>query len=152
MEVQSLFLGIVYDVLFVLLILVLAWRGQKQGFVSGLLDLVCTAVGIFGGAWVSNTWALRLYREHIGVAISKNLGAVVDDYSGNVADALAQVRFLPASVRNVLIGIFENARGDAVPRLVASLQSNPAFRIKTSERLPRQISIRQIGACPPPTA
>lgn len=121
----SVVLGIVYDVLFVLLLIAVAYGGMRRGFVSGLLRLGGSIVGIIAGVAGVRQWAEQLYVDHLGVVIGERIRDTVAEYGEGAAEALAGLPFLPAPVQKELISIVNGAAGDMVPRIVNVLQ--PVF-------------------------
>lgn len=121
----SVIVGIVYDAVFVLLVLAVAYGGMRRGFVSGLLRLGGSVVGIIAGVAGVRQWAEQLYVDHLGVAIGERIRDTVTEYGDGAAEALAELPFLPEALQRELISIVNGAADDMVPRIVNALQ--PVF-------------------------
>lgn len=119
---MEILIGLLYDALFVLLLWLMAKSGQRKGFVSTLLSLSGTLIGILSGVVVSRAVAPALYRDVIGVAIGERIRESVAGYGSNLSAAVAELSFLPASFRTLLLTALRSATGDVVPRIVDALE------------------------------
>lgn len=116
--------GLLYDILFLAVLLLAADRGRRRGFLSGLMGLAGTLAGIVGGVWATRAWAQTLYTDHLGVAIGEQLAKAMADYGDDIGQALDRFPFLPQPLRASLMASFEPGAvaKDIVPRLVAALE------------------------------
>lgn len=119
---QFLTLGLVYDIVFVLLVLAVAWGGMRRGFVSGLLNLGGCVAGIIGGVLGTRQWAQQIYADYLGVAVGERVKETVARYGDDTAAALAELLFLPQELQKDLIDIVNDAADDMVPRIVNVLE------------------------------
>lgn len=60
-RVMTQYIGIVYDVIFLLLVLGAAETGRRRGFASGLVSLIGSVAGIIGGTYGTRVWAGGIY-------------------------------------------------------------------------------------------
>ena len=56
-RVMTQYIGIVYDVIFLLLVLGAAEAGRRRGFASGLVSFIGSVAGIIGGTYGTRVWA-----------------------------------------------------------------------------------------------
>lgn len=115
-------MGLVYDILFVVLFLLLVRSGARQGFASGLLRLGGTALGIAGGVWASNVLARPLYRLYFGNTIGARVEEAMAGYGSSVNAGIDSLTFLPAPVRALLHDAVEGATEGVVPAVVDTLE------------------------------
>ncbi len=118
---QSVF-GIVYDVIFVLLVLAVAYTGMRRGFVSGLLNLGGSIAGIIGGVLGARQWAPQIYANYLGERIGERVRQAVAEYGADAAGAVEAIPFLPQEIKGELVSIVDGAAEDMVPRIVRLLE------------------------------
>ena len=63
-RVMTQYIGIVYDVIFLLLVLGAAETGRRRGFASGLVSLIGSVAGIIGGTYGTRVWAGGIYDKY----------------------------------------------------------------------------------------
>lgn len=118
-------IGLVYDLIFLILLVGAALDGRRRGFVSGLVSLIGSVAGVVAGVYASRAWALPLYRDHLGVTIGETVAATLNDCGGDFNAALAKLEFLPDAARETLRTLVTNLTGEAVPQIVSALE--PVF-------------------------
>ena len=64
-RVMTQYIGIVYDVIFLLLVLGAAETGRRRGFASGLVSLIGSVAGIIGGTYGTRVWAGGIYDKYV---------------------------------------------------------------------------------------
>lgn len=115
-------IGLVYDLIFVVVLFWAAFRSMKNGFASGLMGLVGNVAGIIGGVWATRAWGPALYRDYLGVAVGQRVSEAIADYSGDLTQAVQGLDFLPASWRAALVQLVQAGGETATPQIVAALE------------------------------
>ena len=64
-RVMTQYIGIVYDVIFLLLVLGAAEAGRRRGFASGLVSFIGSVAGIIGGTYGTRVWAGGFYDKYL---------------------------------------------------------------------------------------
>ena len=64
-RVMTQYIGIVYDVIFLLLVLGAAEAGRRRGFASGLVSFIGSVAGIIGGTYGTRVWAGGIYDKYV---------------------------------------------------------------------------------------
>ena len=108
-RVMTQYIGIVYDVIFLLLVLGAAEAGRRRGFASGLVSLIGSVAGIIGGTYGTRVWAGGIYDKYV---------------ASHVTDVVAihALTFLPQSIQQKLIDTVSAASSNAVPQVVNALE------------------------------
>lgn len=118
-------IGILYDILFAVVLIAAAVRGHKCGLVSGLIGLAGSAAGIVGGVYATRSWAPALYADYVGVHIGETVAAALEKTGGDLTKAIESVSFLPEEARRTLSSLLTGAADSAVPQIVSALE--PVF-------------------------
>lgn len=116
------FIGIIYDVIFLLLVLGAAEIGRRRGFASGLVGLVGSVAGIIGGTYGSRVWAGGIYDKYIASHITDVVTEALAKTGGDLAQAINALTFLPQAVQQKLIDTVNAASNSAVPQVVSALE------------------------------
>ena len=111
--------GLVYDLLFLAVLVWAAVQGHRRGFVAGVFGLAGTAVGIVGAVYATREWASRLYAEYVGSAVADTVAKALAEAGGDLNAALQTLDFLPESVRETVSGLLYTST-DAVPAQVVN--------------------------------
>lgn len=85
--------GLIYDLVFVAILIITALYGRHQGLLAGLMGLAGAVLGVLGAVWAANWLAPVIYTDHVGAAVSQtvtdalttqgeNLPAVMEQYLG----------------------------------------------------------------------
>ena len=111
-RVMTQYIGIVYDVIFLLLVLGAAEAGRRRGFASGLVSLIGSVAGIIGG-----TYGTRV-ASHVTDVVADTL----EKTGGDLAQAIHALTFLPQSIQQKLIDTVSAASSNAVPQVVNALE------------------------------
>ncbi|MDD6320380.1 MAG: CvpA family protein [Oscillospiraceae bacterium] len=114
-------IGLIYDLIFLVLLLGGAILGKRRGFLSGLVGLVGSVAGILAGVYASRNWASSLYYDHIGVTIGETVTKSMAETGGDLAAAINSISFLPDAVREKLTTALTNLTAAAVPQIVNAL-------------------------------
>lgn len=119
------YIGIVYDVIFLLLVLGAAEVGRRRGFASGVIGLVGSVAGIIGGTYGTRAWAGSIYDSYVASHITDVVSAALQKTGGDLAQAIYSLNFLPQSVQQKLVDTVNTASSNAVPQVVSMLE--PVF-------------------------
>lgn len=114
-------IGLIYDLIFLVLLLGGAILGKRRGFLSGLVGLVGSVAGILAGVYASRNWASSLYYDNIGVTIGETVTKSMAETGGDLAAAINSISFLPDAVREKLTTALTNLTAAAVPQIVNAL-------------------------------
>lgn len=114
--------GLLYDILFAVVLILTAVYGWKQGFVSSLTLLIGSVAGIFGAAWAAQTFGPVVYNNYVGASIAEKVSATLAESGGDVTAAVQGMSFLPEAVRNALLNTVAEITGEATPRVMEVLQ------------------------------
>ena len=120
-------IGFVYDVLLLLLFVLVAASGLRQGFLAGLVRLAGAVAAIVGGNWFAKTYAAPLYDKYIGTTIGEKVAAAVAEQGADLPALLAKyAAFLPETARNSIVLSLQSAgdaaNSDLAARVVAAMQ------------------------------
>ena len=115
-------LGLVYDLIFLALLIGGAILGKRRGFVSGLVGLLGSVAGIIAGVYATRAWAGGIYRDHLGVTIGEAVTKALAETGGDLTAALNQMEFLPAAARNKMAAALSTLTATAVPQIVNALE------------------------------
>lgn len=114
--------GLLYDILFAVVLLLTAVYGWKRGFLSSLLLLVGGVAGIFGAVWAAQSFGPVVYNNYVGTSIAEKVSAALAENGGDVAAAVQGMTFLPESMRQALLNTVTEIAGEATPQVVAVLE------------------------------
>ena len=114
--------GLLYDILFAVVLILTAVYGWKRGFLSSLMLLAGGVVGIFGAVWAAQTFGPVLYDHYVGAAIAEKVSAALAENGGDVANAVQALTFLPETIRDALLGTMSEITGEATPHVVEVLE------------------------------
>lgn len=124
---MSLSFGLIYDLVFAVILVITALYGRHQGLLAGLMGLAGAVLGILGAVWAANWLAPILYTDHIGVTVAQtvtdalvnqgeNLPAVMEEYLGFLPKEL----FDQVTVQ--LQAALESSSADISRQVVAALE------------------------------
>lgn len=112
--------GIVYDLIFVGILLLTALHGRRQGLVAGLVSLVGAVAGVVCAVWAAGQMAPAIWRQHVGLAVSQGVADAITAQGEPLTQALEQyLGFLPASLLEQLAAAIQQAL-DAVGADIAT--------------------------------
>ena len=111
-RVMTQYIGIVYDVIFLLLVLGAAEAGRRRGFASGLVSLIGSVAGIIGG----------IYDKYVASHVTDVVADTLEKTGGDLAQAIHALTFLPQSIQQKLIDTVSAASSNAVPQVVNALE------------------------------
>ena len=111
-RVMTQYIGIVYDVIFLLLVLGAAETGRRRGFASGLVSLIGSVAGIIGGT----------YDKYVASHVTDVVADTLEKTGGDLAQAIHALTFLPQSIQQKLIDTVSAASSNAVPQVVNALE------------------------------
>jgi len=120
MNFSQVSLGTVYTVIFIIVLLFAAWHGYQQGFLSGVFGLLGSLAGIFGAVWATNRFSQPLYDNYLGAAVSSKVTEALSETGGDLSGAVAQLDFLPETVRESLQEMLGTATG-ALPKQITEV-------------------------------
>lgn len=104
-RVMTQYIGIVYDVIFLLLVLGAAEAGRRRGFASGLVSLIGSVAGIIGGTYGTRVWAGGIYDKYVASHVTDVVADTLEKTGGDLAQAIHALTFLPQVV-NALEPLF----------------------------------------------
>lgn len=116
------YIGIVYDVIFLLLVLGAAEVGRRRGFASGVIGLVGSVAGIIGGTYGTRVWAGGIYDSYVASHIEDVVSATLEKTGGDLTQAIYSLNFLPQSVQQKLIDTVNTASSNVVQQVVNMLE------------------------------
>lgn len=114
-------MGIVYDVIFAVLLVSAALLGRRRGFLASLILLVGSVVGILAASWAARTFGPALYADHFSGLIGDQVASALAQAGGDAATLLAQLDFLPDNIRQVLTNALNQAGDQAGPYAAEAL-------------------------------
>lgn len=114
--------ALIYDLIFLLVVLLAALHGRKQGLLAGLFGLVGAVFGIFGALCVSQQAAAQFYQKVLGQAISQRVETAVEAAGGDLAAAVEGLTFLPESLRLQLGTLLDDTALSLPAQVVALLE------------------------------
>ncbi|MGN0976371.1 MAG: CvpA family protein [Gemmiger sp.] len=107
---MSFSVGLIYDLLFVVLLAWAAIGGMRRGFVSGLLRLGGSVAGIIGATWATREWAVPLYDRFIGPPLRERVAEAAARQSAETSGWVEQnLGILPEAARDAVAGLLQNA-------------------------------------------
>ena len=121
-RVMTQYIGIVYDVIFLLLVLGAAETGRRRGFASGLVSLIGSVAGIIGGTYGTRVWAGGIYDKYVASHVTDVVADTLEKTGGDLAQAIHALTFLPQSIQQKLIDTVSAASSNAVPQVVNALE------------------------------
>lgn len=114
--------GIIYDLIFLAVVLFVAFRGKSNGLLAGVAGLVGSLVGVFGAIWAARAWSVPLYTNFLGASIGEKVNEAIAQSGGDFAAAIAGLEMLPESIRTGLAQLAQDATGDIAPRVITALE------------------------------
>lgn len=114
--------GLLYDLLFVVLLFLAASSGWRRGFVSSLTLLIGSVAGIFGAVFVARSAGPVIYNEYVGASIAEKVSAALAESGGDAAAAVQGLTFLPQSIRDTLVNTMTEITGEATPHVIEVLE------------------------------
>lgn len=114
--------GIVYDLIFLAILVFAMAVGRKKGLLAGLFGMVGLVVGLAGALFVAQQGGEWFYQKVLGGAIARQVELAVQNAGGDLTAAVAQLGFLPASLRLQLGGLLGQTAGSLPGQVVALLQ------------------------------
>ena len=120
-------LGIVYDLIFVVILLAAAFNGRRRGLVSCAVSLVGAVAGLIVAALLAGAAAGALYDGVIGNALGQTVADALTEQGANLPAVLQQtLGFLPAELLNQVADLLQQtldkANADLVPVVSQALQ------------------------------
>lgn len=114
--------GFLYDLLFVVVLILTASSGWRRGFVSSLMLLIGGVAGIFGAVLVARTAGPVIYNDYVGASIAEKVSAALAESGGDAAAAVQSLTFLPESIRRTLVDTMTEITGEATPHVIEVLE------------------------------
>lgn len=114
-------IGIVYDLIFVALLVSAALLGRRRGFLASLILLVGSVLAILGASWAGRTFGPALYDEYFSGMVSQQVSAALAEAGGDAAALVAGLDFLPDAIREALTAALSRASGEAGPYAAEAL-------------------------------
>lgn len=114
--------GFLYDLLFVVVLILTASSGWRRGFVSSLMLLIGGVAGIFGAVLVARTAGPVIYNDYVGASIAEKVSAALAESGGDAAAAVQSLTFLPESIRQTLVDTMTEITGEATPHVIEVLE------------------------------
>lgn len=114
--------GLLYDILFIVVLMLAASSGWRRGFVSSLMLLIGGVAGIFGAVFVSRTAGPLIYNDYVGAIIAEKVSVALAESGGDVAAAVQALTFLPESIRDTLVNTMTEITGEATPHVIEVLE------------------------------
>ena len=120
-------LGIVYDLIFAVILLVSALNGRRRGLVSGAVSLVGAVAGLVVAGWLANVLGSAIYNGVIGNAMADAINQALSDQGASLIAVLQdQLGFLPQQTLDQLAAVLqplaETVGTDLQPRILEALQ------------------------------
>ena len=114
--------GFLYDLLFVVVLILTASSGWRRGFVSSLMLLIGGVAGIFGAVLVARTAGPVIYNDYVGASIAEKVSSTLAESGGDAAAAVQSLTFLPESIRQTLVDTMTEITGEATPHVIEVLE------------------------------
>lgn len=114
--------GFLYDLLFVVVLILTASSGWRRGFLSSLMLLIGGVAGIFGAVLVARTAGPVIYNDYVGASIAEKVSATLAESGGDAAAAVQSLTFLPESIRQTLVDTMTEITGEATPHVIEVLE------------------------------
>ena len=135
-RVMTQYIGIVYDVIFLLLVLGAAEAGRRRGFASGLVSFIGSVAGIIGGTYGTRVWAGGIYDKYVASHVTDVVADTLEKTGGDLAQAIHALTFLPQSIQQKLIDTVSAACAARHQRHPAHrwTESNPGLCVRLCQR------------------
>lgn len=114
--------GLLYDILFALVLILNAVYGWKRGFISSLLLLAGGVVGVFGAVWAARTLGPAIYNNYLGLTIAEKVSDALSASGGDIASAVQGMTFLPETLRQTVLNTMAEITGSATSQVVTVLE------------------------------
>ena len=82
--------GLIYDLIFVVILVLTALHGRRQGLVAGLVSLAGAVVGVAASVWAAGQMAPAIWPQHVGAAVSQGVADAVTAQGETLTQALNQ--------------------------------------------------------------
>ena len=105
-RVMTQYIGIVYDVIFLLLVLGAAEAGRRRGFASGLVSFIGSVAGIIGGTYGTRVWAGGIYDKYVASHVTDVVADTLEKTGGDLAQAIHALLFLPVIQAVVFLSVW----------------------------------------------
>ena len=115
-------ISLVYDLLFLMIFAVVAVRSWHKGFLASLAELIGAVFGVGIAVWASQTAAPQIYDKFLSASVADRVEQAVQQYNGNIAEALQSISFLPESVQQSLVNLLNDAGADVPAKIAEALQ------------------------------
>ena len=132
-RVMTQYIGIVYDVIFLLLVLGAAEAGRRRGFASGLVSLIGSVAGIIGGTYGTRVWAGGIYDKYVASHVTDVVADALEKtgHPTRVLSAIAMQEVCEPYVRRRAMRHLEKGR----VIICAAGTGNPYFTTDTAAAL-----------------
>lgn len=114
--------GVVYNLIFLAILVFSALAGRKKGLLAGLSGLVGAVFGLFGAMYIAQQAGAWFYREVLGGAIARQVELALEEAGGDLTAAVEGLTFLPAALRLQLGGLLGQTAETLPAQVVAMLQ------------------------------
>ena len=119
--------GLIYDLVFVIILVITALHGRRQGLLSGLVGLAGAVLGVLGAVWAAGELAPVIYTDHIGVAVGQTVTDALTTQGENLPAVMEQyLGFLPKELYDQVAGqlqlALESSSADISQQVVAALE------------------------------
>lgn len=114
--------ALIYDLIFLAIVLFAALYGRKKGLLAGLFGLAGAVFGIFAAMIVSRQGAAWFYGEVLGRSISRQVETAVEAAGGDLAAAIDGLAFLPEAMRLQLAAMLGETTLSLPAQVVALLE------------------------------
>lgn len=114
--------GLIYDAALVILVIVMAFHGKKQGFLSGVVNLLGMIAGVIGAILAVKLLAKPLYDHIVGIAVANQVSRMLSQAGGELAVAVQSLDFLSQSIRDDLLMVLQTNQIYNDQRIVAILE------------------------------
>lgn len=114
--------GLIYDLIFLVILVLSAVLGARKGFLASLFSFVGTVLGVVGAVYATREFSLMFYVNYLGAAIGKKVEEVLAASGGDLAAAVAELDFLPGTIREQVNGMLLTATGDLPTMVINALE------------------------------
>ena len=114
--------GLIYELIFVVILVLTALHGRRQGLVAGLVSLAGAVVGVAASVWAAGQMAPAIWQQHVGAAVSQGVADAVTAQGETLTQALNQyLGFLPASLLEQVAEAIQQALNNAGADIAAEV-------------------------------
>ncbi len=141
--------GMVYDIILMLMVLHILWRGWQQGLVSELLRLAGWAAAIILVAVYAEPWAERIYHsvveQRVVAAVAASIPAEVITAMESGAAAMTQLQAVLDSLSGILGGqVLDESSSAAILAMLSQNTGSLAQAITQTVLQPMLVSVVQM--------